>query len=166
MRRAGAAALAVVAALIAAAAPAAAQLRRIPAELTPIVESDGVRPGTTVRAALQVSLPDGFHVQSNKPRDPLLIPTELALDAPAGVEVVELVFPEASDFKQEGLPEPLLVFERQFAIGVRLSLDPTLRTGELAVPARLRYQACDDKVCFKPESVPLEWTLKLKPLDR
>ena len=38
-------------------------------------------------------LPDGFHVQSNKPRDPLLIPTELTVDAPAGVTVEEVVFP-------------------------------------------------------------------------
>ncbi|MDH4062773.1 MAG: hypothetical protein OEW19_00125, partial [Acidobacteriota bacterium] len=79
-----------------------AQLRRIPAEITPLVESDGVRAGTTVRAALAVVLPDGFHVQSNKPRDPLLIATELSVEAPSGVEVEELVFPVATDFRQEG----------------------------------------------------------------
>jgi len=30
----------------------------------------------------------------------------------------------------------------------------------------LTYQACDDKVCFNPQAVPLEWTIALKPLDR
>lgn len=39
------------------------------AEVTPLVEADGVHAGSTVRIALQVSLPDGLHVQSDKPRD-------------------------------------------------------------------------------------------------
>ncbi|HVG77170.1 MAG TPA: hypothetical protein VNF03_03465, partial [Patescibacteria group bacterium] len=68
----GAAVLLTVAALLPATS-ALAQLRRIPAEITPLVESDGVRPGTTVRVALRIALPAGFHVQSNKPRDPSLI---------------------------------------------------------------------------------------------
>ncbi len=31
---------------------------------------------------------------------------------------------------------------------------------------RLDYQACDDKQCFNPASVPLSWTLALRPLVR
>jgi hypothetical protein len=58
---------------------AAAQLRRpSPAELTPLVETDGVRAGSTVRAALVVRLPEGLHTNSNKPRDPSLIPIVLS----------------------------------------------------------------------------------------
>ena len=38
---------------------AGAQLKRIPAEIVPLVERDGVGAGTTVRAALQVTLPEG-----------------------------------------------------------------------------------------------------------
>ncbi|MCC7241708.1 MAG: thioredoxin family protein, partial [Acidobacteria bacterium] len=146
---------------VAAAVPAMAQLRRIPAEITPLVESDGVRAGASVRAALAVVLPDGYHVQSNKPRDPLLIATELTLDAPDGLQVEELVFPAATDFAQEGLDEPLLVFDREFVIGVRLGLAGRLSPGELVVPGRLRYQACDNKMCYAPSTVPVEWTLKV-----
>ena len=36
----------------------------------------------------------------------------------------------------------------------------------LTVEATLDYQACDDKMCFNPQSVPVSWTLGLKPLDR
>jgi len=127
-----------IAAVLAAATSSMAQLRRIPAQITPFLDADAARAGSTVRAALKVALPDGFHVQSNKPRDPLLIPTELNVEAPAGVTVEEVVFPKAHDFKQEGLPEPLLVFEREFLIGVRLSLPADLPPGDLVVPARFR----------------------------
>ena len=81
--------LLLIAAIVTLPRVADAQLRSVKAELTPIVESDGVHAGTTVRAALQVRLPKGFHVQSNKPRDPLLIPTVVTVDRPAGVSVFQ-----------------------------------------------------------------------------
>jgi thiol:disulfide interchange protein len=150
-----------VAAVLLSAASSVAQLRRIPAEITPLVDSDGVRAGSTIRAALKVALPEGYHVQSDKPRDPTLIATELNIEAPPGIQVEELVFPPAEDFKQEGLPEPLLVFEREFVIGVQLRLPADLPPGDLVVPARLRYQACDDKMCYAPSNANTQWTLKV-----
>lgn len=141
--------------------PADAQLRRIPVEIVPIAESDRLRAGTTVKAALQVTLPEGLHVQSNKPRDPSLIPTELVLEPPAGIRGVEVVFPKAVDFPQEGLPEPLLVFEREFTVGVQLAIAADAAAGPVTVPFELRYQACDDKVCFAPSAKKGEWTLEV-----
>jgi thiol:disulfide interchange protein len=158
--------VAVAGLVVVTASPALAQLRRIPAEVVPLVESDGVRAGTTVRAALRVTVPEGFHVQSNRPRDPLLIPTEVTVEAPAGVQLSELVFPEASEFKQEGLPEPLLVFEREFTIGVAFRLAADVPVGDVNVPARLRYQACDDKMCYAPGTVQTSWALRVVAAGR
>ncbi len=153
----------VVALVLATAAPpvALAQLKRIPAEIVPIVATDGVPAGATVKAALRVTLPEGFHVQSNKPRDPLLIATELTLDPPAGIRGAEVVFPEAVEFRQEGLPEPLVVFDRHFTIGVQLAFAADLAPGPRAIPFTLRYQACDDKVCFAPSSARGEWSVQV-----
>jgi len=142
---------------------AQAQLRGIKAEITPIVESHGVHAGTPVRMALQVRLPKGFHVQSNKPRDPSLIPTVLTIDAPAGVSVAEVVFPPPTDLAQIGQPQPLAVFEQDFAIGVRLALAGTVQPGEIAVPFRLRYQACDETACYIPTTAEARWTLNVVP---
>src|SRR5438309_8504065 len=103
---------------VAGAAAASAQIRGVTADITPLVGADGVRPGTLVRAALQVKLPEGFHVQSNKPRDPSLIPTTLRFDAADPVKVREVVFPPPVDQKVLGYDQPLAVFEREFAIGV------------------------------------------------
>ena len=44
------------------------------------------------------------------------------------------------------------MFDREFAIGVRLALPADLPPGEVTVPARLRYQACDDKMCYAPSN--------------
>ena len=144
------------------ASAAHAQLRGIKADATPLVGSDGVHAGTDVHLALQVSLPPGFHVQSNKPRDPLLIATELTVDSPAGVSVAEVVFPTPVDLKQTGADQPLAVFEQTFSVGVRVAVARGA-TGEIVVPARLRYQACDDKTCFAPTKLTTQWTLRVVP---
>jgi thiol:disulfide interchange protein DsbD len=153
---------AVAAALLLMPCVAFAQLRGIKAELTPLVESDAPA-GASVRAAVQVSLPATLHVQSNKPRDPSLIPTVLTIEAPDGVRIGEIVFPKATDLAQQGQTEPLAVFEHAFAIGVRFDVAQGAKPGPLEIPARLRYQACDENLCYAPASAQLKWTVNVVP---
>ena len=139
-----------VAALLFLLAPAVLVAQRVPApaDLAPIVETETITPGSEVHVALQVTLPEGFHMNSNKPRDPLLIPVVLSIPGPkqeplpAGVSVTELVFPEARDLKQRDTV--LSVFEQGFVIGAVLKVDSSVAPGKLVVPGTLRYQACDD----------------------
>ncbi|HEY0284191.1 MAG TPA: cytochrome c biogenesis protein CcdA [Vicinamibacterales bacterium] len=140
-----------------------AQMRRPQANVTPVVETSGVHAGTTIRVALQVSLPDNLHVQSDRPRDPLLIPTTLTIEPPPGVTLRGTAFPPAIDLKQEGQAEPLAVFENTFAIGVELAVAESTAVGPLLVPARLRYQACDDQLCYPPATAQVEWRLHIVP---
>jgi len=150
-------------ALLLAAAPSHGQTRPPQATIAPFVEANGVRPGSPIRVALTVTLPEGLHVQSDTPRDPSLIPTVLTIDAPAGVRVTQLVFPHPTDFAQEGQAQPLRVFEHEFVVGAELEIERGVPAGELAIPARLRYQACDDKVCFRPITATTGWTLRVVP---
>jgi thioredoxin:protein disulfide reductase len=140
-----------------------AQIGGITATVTPLVERESVAPGSTLRAALQVALPERFHVQSNKPRDPNLIATELTFDAPDGVTVEEVVFPQAVDLTQVGLDQPLAVFEQTFTIGVRLNVAKSAAVGTIEVPGRLRYQACDETTCYQPKTAPASWTFRVAP---
>jgi DsbC/DsbD-like thiol-disulfide interchange protein len=131
------------------------------ATITPFVEAVEVRPGTSTRVALRVSLPEGLHVQSDRPRDPSLIPTVLTVEPPQGVRVEQLVYPHPTDFAQQGQEQPLAVFEREFVLGAELAIGPDLPRGDLVIPARLRYQACDDKVCFRPVTATITWTVRV-----
>jgi hypothetical protein len=38
--------------------------------------------------------------------------------------------------------------------------------GKATLTGTLDYQACDDKQCFTPASIPVSWTLALRPLVR
>jgi thiol:disulfide interchange protein DsbD len=141
-----------------------AQLRRPRATLTPIVEASGAHPGSTIRVAVKAQLPDkSLHVQSDKPRDPTFIPTVFTIEPPAGVTVQGIAYPPATELKQEGLTEPLDVFESEFAIGAELTIASSVAPGPIVIPARLRYQACDDKVCYAPTTGTLEFTVQVVP---
>jgi thiol:disulfide interchange protein DsbD len=129
------------------------------AGLTLLLSSDGARQGAPIRVALQVRLPEGYHVNSNHPRDPSLIPVRLDIEPPAGVTVDEIVFPAPTDLRQRDIDQTLSVFEHKFVIGVSLRLAPDAPKGDLAVAGRLRYQACDEVACYIPATAPFEWTL-------
>jgi len=140
-----------------------AQLRGPKADVTALVGSDGVHPGSSVRAAVQVRLPAALHVQSNAPRDPSFIPTVLSFEPPPGIRVTEVVYPEPTDLRQEGLDQPLAVFDHEFAIGVQFAVEAAAAPGDVVVPGRLQYQACDDKMCYAPSHADLTWTLRIVP---
>ena len=142
-----------------------AQMARPRAAVATVVEQTPVRSGEPTRVALQVSLPEGLHVQSNKPRDPSLIPTELTVDAPDGVAVKEVVYPPSTDLQQVGSPQPLAVFERAFTIGVQLTIASSVKEGPLVVPVHLRYQACDAQVCYPPTNTDSQWPLQVVSAD-
>jgi len=151
-------------AAITAASPVHAQLRRpAPADLRPILETDGIRAGTTGRAALVIRLAEGLHTNANKPRDSLLIPIVLSVQPPAGVTVTEIVYPEPKDLRQEGSAQPLAVFEREFTIGAQFAVAGDVAPGDYVVPASLRYQACDEKMCYPAVTVTTQWPVKVVP---
>src|SRR5919202_5177133 len=107
------------------------------ATVTPIPTAVPAHAGETARLAVKVSLPEGLHTQSNKPRDPLLIPTELTFTPPDGVTIEEIVWPPSQDLNQVGQDKPLAVFEREFLIGVQVKLPPAQPAGALTIPAHL-----------------------------
>jgi thiol:disulfide interchange protein DsbD len=150
-------------ALLFCAGDSSAQVRGVTATLTPMVERNVVAGGQTARAALEVALPEGFHVQSDQPRDPTLIATVLTINPPEGVTVTEIVFPAPVDLKQLGLDQPLAVFERVFPIGVQFTVARSVASGDIVVPAHLRYQACNDTTCFLPKTADTEWRLRIAP---
>jgi len=142
------------------AAPAVhGQVRRPTAEVATRVETKAPKPGTTVRLIARVRLPQGLHVQSNKPREAGLIPTEVTLTPPAGVTLVDVVYPKAEDFVIPGYKLPLAVYPNEFDIVVRVRLGTQMKAGALSVPATLRYQACNDTVCFPPSRATLTWSV-------
>lgn len=90
-----------------------------------------------------------------------------------GLVLRETHYPKAEEYFFEPLNERVPVFQRPFRLVQDVMLDAS-RAGaaalqgkaSLTITGTLTYQACDDKICFNPQSLPLTWTIDVKPLDR
>lgn len=96
----------------------------------------------------EVTIASGWHVNAHEPRDRFLVPTELAVTAPAGVTVGAVEYPPPVERKLAFSEAPLLLYEG--TVRMRASL-----SGEVpgTVSASLRYQACDDARCLPPRTL-------------
>ena len=100
-------------------------------------------------------------------------PIALAVAAQPALIVRAPQFPKAEDYFFKPLNEHVAVYAKPFRIVQDLEIDPAPAAAaalkdrpQLTIAGTLTYQACDDKVCFIPQSVPLTWTIGLRPLDR
>ncbi len=151
---------------LAASVSAEAGLQTAPkADVKPVADRNAARSGEEFRVAIEVQLPEGVHVNSNEPRDSLLIPVVLTVHPPSGVSVLEVTYPEATDLEQIGAEELLAVYESRFTVGVRLAVASDIAPGDLTVPASFRYQACDEQMCYFPQTASTEWTLPVVDKD-
>jgi peroxiredoxin len=58
-------------------------------------------------------------------------------------------------------------FTREVTIGQDAKVRPSLDSaGKLKIEGTLRYQACDDQVCYIPQVLPVEWVLSYADFDR
>ena len=114
----------------------------------------------SVSTAFEVTLPSGYHVNSNAPLDVFLKPTRLLLETPDGVAVAETRYPEALLFKTQFSDQPLAVYEHRFRIDVTLAVADLL-SGDYPLRATLEYQACSEQICYLPATRQTELTLTI-----
>ncbi|MHB8301600.1 MAG: protein-disulfide reductase DsbD domain-containing protein [Acidobacteriaceae bacterium] len=101
---------------------------------------------------LEFSIDPGMHINSHTPKSHFLIPTTLTLDAPVGVEVAKVDYPQGVDYHFDFAPKDALsVYTGQFAVMVHLHAKP----GHYTIHGQLRYQACDSRACNPPRTLPL-----------
>jgi hypothetical protein len=101
---------------------------------------------------LRFRVQDGFHINSHTPKDELLIPTALQLNPAGGVRVVGEQYPKGSTFRLPlGSGETLDVYQGEFRVTVRL----VVPKGASTLIGVLKYQACDNAVCFPPKTLPV-----------
>lgn len=93
----------------------------------------------------------------------------LDLDENRAFRTRRTIFPKASDYYFAPLEQTFKVFAKPFRIRQDLTLaeSAALRRrasagGPLAITGTLRYQACDDEVCYRPQEIKVAWTLALK----
>jgi DsbC/DsbD-like thiol-disulfide interchange protein len=121
-----------------------------------------VTPGKTSVATLQFQVSAGNHINSNKPGSELLIPTKLTLGAAKGITVGKVGYPPGHELAFDFAPdEKLNVYTGSFAVQVPLRAAASTPVGPVALRGELLYQACNDRSCFPPSHLPVEFEVKV-----
>ncbi len=115
--------------------------------------NDKAQRGRIVQAAIVIDIPSGYHVNANKPLGKYAIPTVLKVEAPSGVTVSAVTYPRAIVRKLKAVNnEPLAVYEGRAVLRFNVTVPASYQGGEVVLKAHLRYQSCNDEVCFPPKN--------------
>jgi DsbC/DsbD-like thiol-disulfide interchange protein len=126
-------------------------------------------PGQTLSLNLDIAPKPGMHVYA--PGQPGYIAVALTLDADPAFAAAKARYPAGEKLRIPALNETQIVYVKPFRItqDVSLAATPEVRTRaagdrpSLVIRGTLRYQACDDRICYLPATVPVEWTVRLSP---
>jgi len=140
-------------------------------DLTTFTTDETVAPGTHFSLVIDAVPEKRIHVYA--PGVTGYKPITLTIRPQPGLVGRMAHFPKADDYFFKPLNEHVAVYQRPFRIVQDLMIDPSPQAdaalkgvASMNIEGSLAYQACDDTVCFNPQSVPLAWTVTLKPLDR
>jgi cytochrome c biogenesis DsbD-like protein len=96
-------------------------------------------------------------------------PIVLKVRPQPGLIVRNVSYPPAEKYFYAPLKETVDVYQKPFQVMQELALDgsPAGRAAlkgvsTITVQGTLNYQACDDKICYPPRTVPMTWTVAIK----
>jgi peroxiredoxin len=117
--------------------------------------------GTSYDVIVDITPHAGIHVYA--PAASGYTPVTLTVSPATGVSVGALTYPDPEDYYFKPLDEHVAVYQKPFRISQRVTLDRAaigrLSGTPLTLSGTLSYQACDDRLCYKPERVLLSWTI-------
>jgi DsbC/DsbD-like thiol-disulfide interchange protein len=97
-----------------------------------------------------VTVLPGFHVNSDKPKEEYLIPLKLTWTG-GPLEAKLITYPTPEQFKVGA--DMLNVFTGTFHIRTEFIAPEQTPRGSGTVTGKLRYQACNSDMCFRPATV-------------
>ena len=130
-----------------------------------------IAPGNRFSIAFDVTPKPRIHVYAPGASSYRVV--SVTITAQPFVRVLALKYPKSDIYFFKPLNERVPVYQKPFTLVQELLLEgqpdaqAALRGRDsLSVTGTFDYQACDDKVCFNPTSIPLTWTLSLRPIIR
>lgn len=148
----------VFAVMVAAAGVSAASAQEVSGNL-----GDGtIERAKKTRAVVVLDIPSELHANSNKPKSEYLIPTTVKVTPVAGLKIGPVVYPAGIDKKFGFSENELNVYEGKVEFGFDVTPLKKFRGEKVAVEVAVRYQACNDEVCFPPKTKRVTLTAVLK----
>ncbi len=123
-----------------------------------------VSPGERILLAVTFDLRPGLHVYAPGVHD--YLPIDWTLRPPVGWKAAAVTFPPAETLRLEVIQETVPAYRGHVRLTREVTVPPDTAPGPVILSGTLRYQACDDTMCYIPETLPLVWNLRVLPLDK
>ncbi len=121
-----------------------------------------VKLGQSAPVAFTFHIKPGFHINSNKPATPELIPTELKFSPPEDLVVAKVHYPAGALISFPFDPnEKLSVYSGDVTVKAMVLPAPKAAAGRYTVHAELKYQACDNNACYPPKRLPVAFDVRI-----
>ena len=125
---------------------------------------DTQKPDAKIALMVDVTPKPGIHVYAPG-QDGYIAITVSVEPQPAFTKTGKAKYPEPEKIVIPALNETQLVYDKPFRISQDVTLAGAselkqLGSGPLVIKGSVRYQACNDKICFLPTTVPVTWTIK------
>jgi DsbC/DsbD-like thiol-disulfide interchange protein len=115
--------------------------------------------GARLALFVDVAPKPGIHVYA--PGSENYIPITVKLNAQPEIKAGKLAYPKSEQVTL--LDEKVSVFQKPFRLTQDVTIDKSAKAGStVTVAGTVHYQACDDRVCYAPETAPVTWTVIVK----
>lgn len=131
-----------------------------------------VRSGQRISLVLDVTVGTGLHVYAPGVSSDY-IPVEWSMKETPAMVVRAAAYPASKRMRLKPIKQTVPVYQGTFRVvrDVTIARDAAVKPlldgeGKLTIEGGLKYQACDDKLCYPPETLPMRWTLQVENHDR
>lgn len=138
--------------------------------ITSYVSDEVVAPGTLLSLVFEVEPNAGVHVYAPGAKGYRVI--TFRVDDNPLLAARTLQYPASEIYHFKPLDERVPVFQKPFRLVQTMAVSTTpearaalAKVDSVTISGTLEYQACDDRLCFTPRTIPLSFTLKLRQLD-
>ena len=116
------------------------------------------KPGT---ATIRFRVNPGYHVNSNAPADEFLIPLRCTWTEDV-VKVQDVLYPKPQMQKFAFSEKPMSVYEGDVKTQVKFKVPASAPRGLIQLTGKLRYQACNDRMCLPPRTLEVKVPLEIR----
>ena len=131
-------------------------------DATPSASAEAVAADERFQLLLDLVPAAGIHVYAPEVRN--YRPIAIRIDAQPGLSVLGAArYPAAESYYYAPLKETVPVYQKPFRVTQAVSVDRSFPPGSpVTIAGALTYQACDDRLCYPPRTVPVAWKVRMK----
>ena len=99
---------------------------------------------------VEMSIAEGWHINSNQPLEDFLIPTKIKFDETEGIAFGKIRYIEPELRKFSFSETKMSVYEGKIYVLTTITIFPDFNIDELKISGNVYYQACNDESCLAP----------------